>query len=95
MLQPVMPAPERADPAQGVDLFTSFDPSAEALLLGHVDGPPHRHYSAFVNLDALLKGETRKRITAAVLSNVKLALADIHARANYRSPLAAPIAIGT
>lgn len=92
-LRPVVPAPVRPERVHGEDLFASFDPSAEALRLGHVDGPPHRHYSAFVSPYTLLQGETQKRITAAVLFNVKLALADLHARASYKSPLESPIAI--
>ena len=92
-LRPVVPARARAESAQGRDLLTSFGPAQDMLRLGHVDGPPHRHYSAFVNINALLQGETRDRITEAVLFNVSDALTDLRGQANQEAATKTPIAI--
>jgi adenine/guanine phosphoribosyltransferase-like PRPP-binding protein len=92
-LRPVAPARAWAESAQGRDLLTSFGRALDMLRLGHVDGPPHRHYSAFVNINALLQGETRDRITDAVLSNVEDALTDLRAQANQEAVMENPIAI--
>ena len=92
-LEPVVPAAPEPVRGQQADLLTWFAPDSDVLRLGHIDGPPHRHYSAFVNLDALLQGETPNRITAAVFSNLTHALTDIHARTTQGSATETPIAI--
>jgi hypothetical protein len=81
-----------AVPAQEADLFTLFgDP--DVFRLGHVDNPPHRHYSAFVWLQAVHQQAGRDRVTDAVLSHVKRAIADFRAQGGPDPVTDAPLAI--
>jgi adenine/guanine phosphoribosyltransferase-like PRPP-binding protein len=79
-------------PAQEADLFTLFgDP--DVFRLGHVDNPPHRHYCAFVWLQAVRQQAGRDQVTDAVLSHVKRAIADVRAQGGSDLVTAAPLAI--
>jgi orotate phosphoribosyltransferase len=80
MLDPEIVAAAEADPALGEDLFKWFAADPDVLRLGHADGPPHRHYSAFVNLEALLKQKSRDQIIGALLANVDRALTEVRAQ---------------
>jgi hypothetical protein len=79
MLQPEVPAYTEATPAQEDDLLTWFA-NQDVFRLGHIDDPPHRHYSSFIPPQAMRQQAVRDRITDAVLQNVKCALADIRTR---------------
>jgi adenine/guanine phosphoribosyltransferase-like PRPP-binding protein len=91
-LRPEVPAFTEAAPAQEEDLLEWFA-APDALRLGHIDDPPHRHYSAFIPLQAMHQRTRRDQITDAVLSNVKHALADIRAQGGLDPVTEIPFAI--
>lgn len=93
MLDPEMPDAAEPDPALGEDLFKWFAADSDVIRLGHVDGPPHRHYSAFVNLEALFKQKARDQIADALLANVNRALAEVRAQRGSASEPETSIAI--
>ena len=93
MLRPELPTVAEADPALGEDFFKWFAADPDVLRLGHVDGPPYRHFSAFVNLEALLKQKPGDQITSALLADVDHALAEIRAQGGRVSASETPIAI--
>jgi adenine/guanine phosphoribosyltransferase-like PRPP-binding protein len=75
-LRPQMPLHPEAAPAQEADLLTFFvDP--DVFRLGHIENPPHRHYGAFVWLQAKRRQPGRDQVTDAVLAHVKHAIADV------------------
>jgi adenine/guanine phosphoribosyltransferase-like PRPP-binding protein len=92
MLRPEVPAYTEAAPAQEEDLLKWFS-APDMLRLGHIDDPPHRHYSAFVPLQAMRQQAGRDQITDAVMSNVKRALAGIGARDADDPVMGTPLAI--
>jgi adenine/guanine phosphoribosyltransferase-like PRPP-binding protein/signal transduction histidine kinase len=94
LLRPeVAPVPARMTPVQESDLFRWFGADPDVLRLGHIDDPPHRHYSAFIKLQALREQEIRNQITAAVLSNIRQAFAEIRTQASPDLTAESPIAI--
>jgi hypothetical protein len=78
MLRPEVPTYTEVAPAQEEDVLTSFA-APDVLRLGHIEDPPHRHYSAFIPLQAMRQQPGRDQITDAVLLNVKRAIADSRA----------------
>jgi hypothetical protein len=90
--RPEVPAYTEASPANEEDLLTWFaDPSV--FRLGHIDDPPHRHYSSFIPPQAMHQQAGRIQITDAVLSNVRRALADVHAMDGLDPVISTPLAI--
>jgi hypothetical protein len=78
-LRPEVPGHAEAAPTQEADLLTLFaDP--DVFRLGHIDHPPHRHFSAFVWLQAMRQQPGRDQVTDAVLFQVKRAIADVRAQ---------------
>jgi adenine/guanine phosphoribosyltransferase-like PRPP-binding protein len=77
-LRPELPGSGDSAVGDEVDLLTWFD-APDMVRLGHIDDPPHRHYSAFVRLQAMHQQERRDQITDAVLSQVRRAFANVRA----------------
>jgi adenine/guanine phosphoribosyltransferase-like PRPP-binding protein len=97
-IDPLMLRPElrtaTGSPQDGeLNLLAWFTTAPDVLRLGHIDDPPRRHYSAFVRLRAMPKQEEHDEIMEAVYSNVRLALADIHAEQDPRTGVDVPMAI--
>jgi adenine/guanine phosphoribosyltransferase-like PRPP-binding protein len=92
VLRPEVPAYTEAAPAQEEDLLEWFA-APNVFRLGHIDDPPHRHYSAFIPTKAMREQTERDQITDAVLSNVKHAFADIRAQSGTESITEIPLAI--
>jgi adenine/guanine phosphoribosyltransferase-like PRPP-binding protein len=92
MLRPEVPAYTEAAPAQEEDLLKWFA-APDMLRLGHIDDPPHRHYSAFIPLQAMRQQAGRDQITDAVLSNVKRVFASIGVRDGDDPVTATPLTI--
>jgi adenine/guanine phosphoribosyltransferase-like PRPP-binding protein len=81
-IDPLLLRPEETAPAslaakQDADLLRWCAADPDVLRLGHIDGVPHRHFSAFIRLHALRRQQTRDQITGAVLSTLEQALAEI------------------
>jgi adenine/guanine phosphoribosyltransferase-like PRPP-binding protein len=70
-------APASLAPVQETDLLRWCAADPDVLRLGHIDGLPHRHFSAFIRLHSLGRQQTRDRMTDVVLSTMEQALAEI------------------
>jgi hypothetical protein len=92
MLRPEVPAYTETAPAQEDDLLAWFA-APDLLRLGHIDSPPHRHYSAYISLQVMRQQAGRDQIIEAVLSNVKGAFTDIRAQGGLDSVTEIPLAI--
>jgi hypothetical protein len=66
-----MTVPMRPDWSRGQDLSDWFDADTDVWRLGHVSGPPHKHFSIFVNPGALLSSSKQEQIVGALLSKVE------------------------
>jgi hypothetical protein len=93
MLHSVPPVAGGAVSSREADLSTWFVADPDVFRLGHIEDPPHRHYSAFIRLQALRQQETRDEVTTAVLASVRQAFAEIDALAWPDSVTASPMAI--
>lgn len=78
LLRPHVPAQPAMDEVPEADLLNWCAAEPDALRLGHIDWPPHRHFSAFIRLDRVLRQhEIRNRITDAVLATAQDAYTDL------------------
>jgi hypothetical protein len=77
LLQPVTPTAARLPQFQEADLLRWMGSDPDVLRLGHIDGPPWRHYSAFIRLQALRAQQTRDQITDSVLSTLRQAFDEV------------------
>jgi hypothetical protein len=94
LLRPeVVPTPDPEAPVRESDLFRWFGADPDVFRLGHIDDPPHRHYSAFIRLHALRQPETRYQISTAVLQHIQQAFAEIRSQASPDLAAQSPIAI--
>ena len=97
-IDPLMLRPEASALAQSakaeepvLPLWLSSDP--DVLRLGHIEDPPHRHYSAFIRLQALRRQGTREQVRDAVLSSMNRAFAEIRSYAGLEPATESPVAI--
>lgn len=84
LLRPEETAPASLAPVQEADLLRWCAADPDVLRLGHIDGLPHRHFSAFIRLHALRRQQTRDRIADAVLSTMDQALAEMDSAGGLR-----------
>jgi hypothetical protein len=77
LLQPVTQTPAWAPQVQEADLLRWMGSDPDVLRLGHIDSPPHRHYSVFIRLQALRAQQRRDEITDSVLSTLWQALDEV------------------
>lgn len=97
-IDPLTQRPERPTAADSrladeVDLLSWFADAPDVVRLGHIDDPPHRHYSAFIWLQAMRQRDSRYQVTDAVLSNVRRAFADIRSEGGADAVTGVPLAI--
>ena len=91
-LRPDLPGSGDSAAGDEVDLLTWFA-APDMVRLGHIDDPPHRHYSAFVRLQAMHQQERRDQITDAVLSQVRRAFTNVRAQGGPDLVTEVPMAI--
>ena len=91
-LRPELPGSGDSAAGDEVDLLTWFA-APDMVRLGHIDDPPHRHYSAFVRLQAMHQQERRDQITDAVLSQVRRAFTNVRAQGGPDLVTEVPMAI--
>ncbi|HEY7144278.1 MAG TPA: hypothetical protein VH637_08525 [Streptosporangiaceae bacterium] len=92
-IDPLLKSPAETAPASlaevqeaGLLRWCAADP--DVLRLGHIDGQPQRHFSAFIRLHALRSQQIREQITDEFLATMEQALADIGAASEPRLDLA-------
>lgn len=83
----------RTGTSRGQDLSTWFDADTDIRRLGHVSGPPNRHFTAFVNPGALLRSEDPDPIVEALFSNVQDAISDSSARLDRQRDKSIPVVV--
>lgn len=83
----------KSDPPRGKNLSAWFKANKYVWRLGHVYGPPHKHFSAFINPRAVLEMDRRRQVADALLSDVQKAIDDSSARASRQQDRKIPVAV--